>query len=193
MKSIFVIEHLEPEVFEWCLIEYKSISGIVGAENLWFTNIKHLKDQKKLEAYGKVFDKSVRDLGLDLNKVCVLDPDASLTLKSTDKGKFEYYIFGGILGDYPPKQRTKVELTPFLKGSGVRNIGKDQFSTDNAVYVVHEILSGKELEDLDFNDEIEIDIKDGESVILPYKYPLVNGKPRISGELVNYLKKKKSF
>lgn len=190
-KTVYVIEHLESRVWRWCEIEYKSISEIVGRENLWFTNVKN--GSKILENYGKVFKESVSKLGLDLKKVCVLDPASNVALKTTDKNEFEYYVFGGILGDYPPRERTRVELTPFLKGAGVRNIGKEQFSTDNAVYIVSEILNGKSMNDFKFQDEIEVEIKDGESVMLPYRYPLINGKPRMSQELVTYLKRKKSF
>ena len=42
-NAIYVIEHLEPKLWEWCEIEYESISKIVGKENLWFTNIKNEK------------------------------------------------------------------------------------------------------------------------------------------------------
>ena len=50
MNQTYIIEHLEPELYEWCLIEYKEISKIAGKENLWFSNINP-KDKKKLEAY----------------------------------------------------------------------------------------------------------------------------------------------
>lgn len=187
MKNIFIIEHLEPELYEWCVIEYKSISKIVRPDNLWFTNILP-KDLYKLNAYGKTFVESVSSMKLD--KVCVLDMDGGAELKTADKNKFNYFIFGGILGDNPPRKRTGPELTQFIKNAETRNIGKEQFSTDNAVFVVHEILNGKELSKIPFQDEIEIEINDIESTILPYRYPLVNGKPRISEELVEYLKKK---
>ena len=39
-RQIYVIEHLEPRIYRWCVIEYKHISKIVGKENLWFTNGK---------------------------------------------------------------------------------------------------------------------------------------------------------
>lgn len=188
-KPIFIIEHLEPRVFRWCIIEYKHISSIVGKQHIWFTNIR--RGSKVLEKFGKVIKKSVRDLGLQ--NACVLDPDADKTLIPSEAGKFDYFIFGGILGDYPPKQRTKVELTPFIKNAAVRNIGKEQLSTDNAVFVVNEIIKGRKLEDIKFEDKIEIKIKETESVGLPFRYPILNGKPNISPELITYLKRKKGF
>ncbi|MBI2629659.1 hypothetical protein HYW76_01015 [Candidatus Pacearchaeota archaeon] len=192
MKSqqIMIIEHLEPELYPWCIIEYKSISKIIGKSNLWFTNIKK-EDKNKLEKYGKVSELSVKEL--NLKNSCILDPEAPNTLTSEEAKNFSFFIFGGILGDYPPRKRTEVELTKFIRNAEKRNIGKQQFSTDNAVFVVKQILQGKNLKEMKFQNEIEIPTGKYDSVILPYLYPLVKNKPRISKELVLFLKKKKGF
>src|SRR3989344_8421458 len=99
----YIIEHLEPEMFEWCLIEYGHISEIVGKENLIFTNVKKEKDRVKLKKVGAVCDKKISELGDELNldnkKACVLSQYASKTLNANDRNKFEYFVFGGILGD----------------------------------------------------------------------------------------------
>jgi ribosome biogenesis SPOUT family RNA methylase Rps3 len=191
MNKIFIIEHLEPKLWKWCLIEYKHISEIVGRENLVFTNIKKEKDVEVLEQIGKVIKNSVSEL--KLKNVCVLDPESDKTLDSKNSKSFEYFVFGGILGDYPPKKRTKKELTQFVKDASVFNIGKKQMPTDNAVYVVNEIIKGKNISDLKFKYKIEIPIKEGESVDMPYNYILVDEKPLISKELLEHIKKGKSF
>ena len=188
MKQIYIIEHLEPTIGRWCLIEYKHISEMVGKDNLWFTNIK--KGSKQLEKFGKVIKESVSEL--KLNDACVLDPEADIMLTPDDSKQFEYFIFGGILGDYPPRKRTKEELSRFIDCEK-RNIGKEQMSTDNAIFVVKEIINGKEIKDLKFQDELVIHINDVESTILPYRYNLVNGKPLVSEELVKFLKKKRKM
>ncbi|MBU0628389.1 MAG: hypothetical protein KKC75_04310 [Nanoarchaeota archaeon] len=185
---IYVIEHLEPRVWRWCIIEYKHISSFAGKGNLWFTNIKN--GSKELEKYGKVFRKSVSELGL--KRCCVLDPEADKTLQPEDSKEFDYFIFGGILGDNPPKKRTKEEITLKI-GCESRNIGKEQMSTDNAAYTVKKIVSGKRFNELKFKDKIEIELGKNESVILPYRYNLVDGKPLVSKELVSFLKRRKSF
>ena len=123
MKPIFIIEHLEPRIWKWCLYEYEHISQIVGKENLWITNVR--RGSSRLGKFGKVFRESVKEMKLE--GVCVLDPEARESLTSEDSGKFRYFVFGGILGDYPPRKRTKKELTKFLPDAGVRNIGKKQF------------------------------------------------------------------
>src|SRR3989344_1101563 len=129
---------------------------------------------------------------MKLDSPCILNPEASQLLIPKDSDKFKYFIFGGILGDYPPRKRTTEELTKFVKGKQ-RHIGKQQFSTDNAVYVVHEIAKGKKMNWIKFKNKIKIRINDIESIILPYYYPLIKGNPRISTELIKLLKNKKEF
>jgi len=190
-KPIYIIEHLEPELFEWCLIEYENISKIVGKENLWFTNVGNKKksDRKKLEKFGKVFSKSVKEMNLE--NACILDPESKKILKPKDN--FDYYIFGGILGDYPPRKRTKNQLTKFLKAE-TRNISKEQMSTDNAVYTVKQIVEkGKNFNELNFVDNISVKLNEFESVELPYRYNLIKGKPLVSKKIKTYLRKKKGF
>jgi ribosome biogenesis SPOUT family RNA methylase Rps3 len=189
MKPIFIIEHLEPRVWKWCTYEYEHISKIVGKKNLWFTNIK--RKNKSLEKFGKVFKQSVKEM--NLKNVCVLDPEADKTLSPAEANNFDYVVFGGILGDYPPRKRTKKELTKFLPNAEKRNIGKRQLATDNAVYVVHEIIKGKYFSDLKFKQGVTIKINKIESTDLPFRYALVDGKPLISEKVVNYLKRKRDF
>lgn len=184
---VFIIEHLEPKVWKWCFLEYSHISGLVSKKNVWFTNVK----SSALSALGKVIKKSAVDLGL--RNVCVLDPEAKQVLMPGEAKRFDFFVFGGILGDNPPRERTGPELTSKMKNVQVRNLGHEQMSTDTAVFVVKQILNGKKLGDLKFQDGIEIETGDGESVILPYKYALVKDKPWVSEELIEYIKKKKGF
>jgi ribosome biogenesis SPOUT family RNA methylase Rps3 len=186
-KPIFIIEHLEEELYEWCKIEYESISKIVGKESLYFTNIKE-KDINYLQKLGKVFKESVKKLKFE--NACILDPEAKETLTPNNSKKLSFFIFGGILGDNPPRKRTEEELTPFLKDIKAFNIGKEQFSTDNAVFVTHEIINGTPMNQMQFQDELEIKIDQIMSTILPYRYPIVNGKPRISQKLVDFIIKR---
>jgi len=188
-KPKFIIEHLEPEIFPWCVIEYEHISETVGKENLVFMNI--LSGGKKLEKFGNVLKSSVKDI--KLRSVCVLDPDAKETLTPEIAKKFDAFVFGGILGDYPPKKRTKDELTKFLPQAKKFNIGKEQMSTDTAVFVVHQILHGKKMKDFVFKDGVSIPMDEFSSLDLPYRYVLVNGRVWMSSKLIDYLKKKKGF
>jgi ribosome biogenesis SPOUT family RNA methylase Rps3 len=183
----FIIEHLEPRLFKWCIIEYTHISEIVGKDNLIFTNIRE-NDVKKLEKLGEVHTQSVKEM--TYNNSCVLDPFAKKELDANDK--FDYMILGGILGDEPMKKRTEIELTNFIKAE-VRHLGKKQMSTDTAVYVSKYIIDGGKFSDIKFQDEIEIDIREGESIQLPFRYVLIDGKPMLPNGLVEFLKKRKDF
>lgn len=188
---IYIIEHLEPKLWEWCILEYEHISETIGKDNLWFTNIKNPKEAKILEKIGKVFEKSVSEL--NLNKICILDPESDKLLKPKDKDKFEYVVFGGILGDYPPRKRTKQELTIKFPNCETRNIGKEQMSTDNAVFTVKQILNGKNFNQLKFEDNVRIEINEFESIDLPYRYNLVDNKLFISKKLLKQLKEGKEI
>ncbi|HLC55378.1 MAG TPA: SAM-dependent methyltransferase [Candidatus Nanoarchaeia archaeon] len=181
----YVIEHMEPELFEWCLIEYKNISRIVGREHLIFTSVKN--DARKLKQFGAVCNEPVAQL--HLQNACILDPAASKTLSSHDQ--FEFLIFGGILGDFPPKARTK-ELSSKLNYPA-RNLGKKQFSTDTAVYVAREIMHGKMLKDFAFQDGIKIKLNNVETVELPFTYVLIDGNPLIPPGLVRHLRQRREF
>ena len=189
MKQIIIIEHLEPKVWPWCKIEYRSISKLISKNNLWFTNVHDEKEY--LGKIGRVFDKSVKDM--QVPNVCILDPNADRRLTSAETKKFDFFVIGGILGDYPPKKRTKEELTKFMPNAKSRNLGKKQFSTDNAVYVLKKIIQGIDLEKIKFQNKITIKINKIESIELPYYYPILDGKPRIIKELVEYLKRKRTF
>ena len=190
----FIIEHLEPELYDWCLIEYEHISKIVGKENLIFTNINSKKDELKLKKYGAVYSEGVSELGF--KKICVLSQYSEKTLKTADKNNFEYFVFGGILGDNPAKKRT-IEMEKKLEKKGLnfeaRNLGKKQMPTDTAVYVAKKILDGKKLNELKFVDELEIEINENESVNLNFRFVVDDNKLVINEKLIEYLRGRDEF
>jgi ribosome biogenesis SPOUT family RNA methylase Rps3 len=49
------------------------------------------------------------------------------------------------------------------------------------------------LEDIQFTHHVDIDIKNGESVTLPYKYVIRDGKPVLAPGLVEMLRRQKGF
>ncbi len=178
----YIIEHLESRLYKWSILEYQNISSIVGKRNLIFTNTS----SNKLKKFGKVIKKSLKELNLD--NVCVLDPFAKRKLKPEDKDKFDYLVFGGILGTNPASGRTKKELGN--KRFERRNLGKKQMPTDNAVYVAKKIIEGTPIEKIKFKDGIELELKEGESIFLPFRYVIVNGKPLVPKNLITHLNKK---
>lgn len=190
----YLIEHLEPRLYKWSILEYEHISKIIGKQNLIFTNIKTKEQKEKLSRLGKTYNKSVCELcnkEFKNKRLCLLDPAAKETLNPKDAKKFDIFVFGGILGDNPPKERTKKELG--LSISESRNLGKMQMPTDNAVYVVKKILSGTKINKINYVGGLNINIQEGESIILPFRYVIHKGHSLISKKLVDYLKKKRDF
>ena len=190
----FIIEHLEPKLFDWCMIEYGHISKIVGKNNLIFTNIKNKNEAKKLKKYGEVYENNISEL--NFKDICVLTQYSEKTLTTNDKNEFRYFVFGGILGDNPAKKRTN-EIINNLKKRKIkfetRNLGNMQMPTDVAVFAAKKILYGKKLSDLRFVDKVEVEINENESVALPFRYIVDNKKLVISEKLVEYLRKRKEF
>ena len=189
----FIIEHLDNELYEWSLIEYRHVSKIVGKESLIFTNIKK-KDFRKLQDLGKVFGKNCA--GTNIKNICVLSQYSEKTLEADDVKKFDSFIFGGILGDNPAKNKT-AEIEEKLRQKGIlfetRNLGKVQMPTDVAVYVAKKILEGKKFSDFKFVDNLEIEINENESVELNFRYAVDDNKVIISEELVEYLRRREEF
>ncbi|HLC84878.1 MAG TPA: SAM-dependent methyltransferase [Candidatus Nanoarchaeia archaeon] len=185
MKAI--IEHLEPELYEWCLLEYAHISFRLGKENIVFTNVPK-KDHAKLSHLGNVEEKSVLALAQSLGSLCVLDPKEKQCLSPSDKGTFDFFVFGGILGDHPMKGRTEKHFAP-LKALR-RSLGNVQMSTDTAAIVCHKIIDGAlPFSKLEFQDGIEIPLEEGFSNVFPYRYLLEDGKIVLTPGLIELLKK----
>ena len=190
----FIIEHLEPKLYEWCLIEYEHISRIVGKGDLIFTNIKNKRDENKLKKFGTVYDKKFSEM--DFEKICILSQYTEKTLTTNDKNKFEYFVFGGILGDKPAKKRTNILINSFKKQKinfEERNLGNKQMPTDAAVYAAKKVLDGATLNELKFIDEVEIEINENESIILPFRFVVDDDKLIINERLVEHLRKRKGF
>ena len=187
----YIIEHLEEGISEWCEIEYKHISSFVGKENLIFTNVTDPEDKERLKDLGRVEEKPARELGYV--RCCILDPQAEDILTPHDANAFDFLIFGGILGDYPPKKRTEEELSAKMQDTPKRNLGDIQMATDTAVLCAKMIIYGIPFEEIPFTYDIEIELSEGESVQLPYRYIVQDGKPLLAPGLVEYLQKEDSF
>lgn len=117
---------------------------------------------------------------IDFSKVCLLDMRAEKTLCPSDGAQFGVFIFGGILGDHPPRDRTAALRK---QGFELRNLGKLQMSTDTAALVTSLIVDrGRKYEEIAFVDEPELKgRRKGESVqiegfrYVDLAYDLVSG------------------
>ncbi|MEW6593166.1 MAG: SAM-dependent methyltransferase [Candidatus Hadarchaeota archaeon] len=184
---LLVIEHLEPKLSEWLYIEYAHSSKIAGRRRLIITNIKKQAELKKLAKVAQVERRRVVDI-FDQRELVVLDPLARRSLSPKDLNGKKAVVVGGILGNDPPLGRTRELLARHLSSATTRNIGKQQFSIDGAVYMAKKISEGMSLKDVPVQQGLEIKISRYYSNFLPYAFPL-NGRPVISKRLVEYLKK----
>ena len=183
MSLLFVIEHLEPRLSKWVLIEYEHASTIVGRENLAFTNVK--RGFKTLQKLGKVYRESAVGI-FDREDTIVLDPKAEELLEPSDFEDARAVVVGGILGDHPPRGRTFSLITSRMKRARARSLGECQFSIDGAVYMALKVASGARLSEIPVANSLTLRCGDLE-IHLPYCYPLVNGRPVISPKLIDYL------
>jgi ribosome biogenesis SPOUT family RNA methylase Rps3 len=191
MKIKYVVEHLEEEMFEWCVLEYANMAKHVGALNLIITNIT---ESELLKDYPTLKDciltsKGIREMqSIDQNKIILLDQCAENVLSVKDCCDILYILCGGILGtdefDGP-----MVDRTEYLRNFGykTRNLGSVQMTADTAMIVSYKILQeGKEFSDLKFCDKPSIQIRKKEFLELPFRYLENEGKPLVPEGLIDY-------
>jgi len=130
-------------------------------------------------ARAEVHTEGILDLmkakGVPLEKVCLLDPKAPDALAPVDGVNFDWFLFGGILGDDPPRDRTS-ELRAL--GFPGRHLGSVQMTTDTALGVTKRVVIDQEqLDKLPYVDFPTIRFNAKESVEMPFRYIVQDGQP----------------
>lgn len=188
-KPFIVIEHCEKELSPWIVLEYRHSSLVYGRDFLFFTNIPP-RLHKILGKYGRVFSDSVIELiergEIPSRETIILDPLAEKRLTYSDLVSAKYIVIGGILGDHPPKGRTRELITSRLRDVRSFNIGDGQFSIDGAVYYVNYVWDNGGETGLKYIDGVTLSFGVRE-IRLPFRYPVVNGKPLMAEGLDHYL------
>jgi len=123
-------------------------------------------------ASSEVYPQSVLELLQDQDvppsKVCLLDPKAERELSPEDGQEFSWFLFGGILGDDPPRDRTS-QLRQL--GFPTRHLGSLQMTTDTALGVTKRVVDDKvPLVDIPYVEFPTIKFNAKESVEMPFKY-----------------------
>lgn len=150
-----------PSVFPaWALLEYRHMLQLVGpGSTVHFTSLSHASleslraelssSTSQAQAAFELHTASITTLmsqrGVALSKVCLLDPKAPFAISITDAGRvqsatkpkeaggpFEFFLYGGILGDDPPRDRTSSLRQLGFPG---RHLGGVQMTTDTALGV----------------------------------------------------------
>lgn len=102
---------MEDGMHEWCVLEYKHMLMNVGADNLYFTSLTDACLNGGMPEELKQAHCHKEDVlhlpGVDPKDICLLDPSAKTPLSPADADRFKYFLFGGILGDDPPRGKKK--------------------------------------------------------------------------------------
>jgi ribosome biogenesis SPOUT family RNA methylase Rps3 len=183
-QPLLVIEHCEPALSEWLMLEYQHASKLWG-RHLVFTRVTRKETLNVLQQLGRVEKKKAKDLYSD-KRCIVLDPQAKKPLSPNDCRTFDVIIIGGLLGYEKPQGRTKKMITNETNFD-TRHLGKHQLSIDGAVFVTKAICLGLHLKDIEIASEIEIIHDSVHSTILPFGYPVIDNIPMITPGLVEYL------
>ncbi|KAL6706113.1 hypothetical protein ACN47E_006029 [Coniothyrium glycines] len=188
----FVVEHLDPELEAWSSLEYSTIaseSHAAGAQFLLSSVPTTLKLPANLQgAKGlNVETRGIEEIYADKkDKVCLLDPAAARDLSPDDGDNFDIFLFGGILGDDPPRDRTS-ELRK--KGYQGRRLGPVQMTTDTAVRVTRMCVQDRvPVDKIPYVDHPDLKINKNESTQMPFRYVKgADGQPIMPSGMVDLI------
>ncbi|AOW01894.1 SAM-dependent RNA methyltransferase [Yarrowia lipolytica] len=181
--STFVIEHMEEGFSDWVKLEYAAIASDVGSDKFYLSSLPKGTELPeiliKAEVQGTETEITKFETvipSFDKSRVCLLDPSAEETLSPEDGDKFDIFLFGGILGDHPPRDRTG-ELRKY--GFAGRNLDKFQMTTDTAVRVTKKVVDDKiPIDKIPYVDYPELKFSKYESTEMPFRYVTdAEGKP----------------
>ncbi|KIM25687.1 hypothetical protein M408DRAFT_331040 [Serendipita vermifera MAFF 305830] len=179
----------------WVLLEYSQMLKLAGKDStVAFTHLsksscaaldraltenhpsKDSSSTASFESHTISILELMKTRNVPLERVCLLDPKAPQELGPDDgNGKFEWFLFGGILGDDPPRDRTG-ELRSL--GFPTRHLGPVQMTTDTALGVTKLIVEDKNtLSGIPYLDHPTIRFSKTESVEMPFRYIMRDGEP----------------
>jgi ribosome biogenesis SPOUT family RNA methylase Rps3 len=172
----------------WLMLEYRHCIWTWG--NPVFTNVADRALFDALSRRGASVRRSPLShlKGYHPRRTLALDPEAKVPLRTSDFKNHDALVIGGILGNEGFTGKTGRLMTEKL-GCGARNLGAIQLSIDSAAVVCKLIFLGMKLEDIELTTELEIQHDDGHSTVLPYGYPVLNGKVILTPGIREYLEK----
>lgn len=195
---------MEQGFSEWVILEYAQIIKDVGSQNLIISSLPSNTTEKdipkRLLELGLQWTTSqLRDVPKEFGlpemvngKVCLLDPRAKSDLKPEDGDQFEYFVFGGILGDHPPRDRTSELMQSYPDLLVGKRLGDKQMTTDTAVRTTQLIMEkGRNFEQIKFWDYPEFRFNKYEATEMPFRYVIdeKDGKPILPEGMLELIKK----
>ncbi|KAI0012279.1 DUF431-domain-containing protein [Xylariaceae sp. FL0662B] len=202
-KKTYIVEHLDPELGAWSELEYLAIARECSRSGALFCLSSLPPGFQVPTALAAVpafraESRGVEDMCGDVDgngggeferdRVCLLDPQAGRDLRPEDAGEFDAFLFGGILGDDPPRDRTSELRKKGFKG---RRLGPVQMTTDTAVRVTRMVVEEQfALDKIPYLDFPELKFNDHESTEMPFRYVKGDdGKPVMPEGMVELIKK----
>lgn len=200
----YIIEHMEQGFSSWVTLEYAQIIRDIGKENLILSSLPEGTTAKDiptelldlgLQWTTKTLDKIPEEFAdlppLQTNKVCLLDPKVESDLVPEDAEKYDYFVFGGILGDHPPRDRTSELMKMYPNLLVGKRLGSKQMTTDTAIRTTQLIIEKQtKFEDIKFIDYPEFRFNKNEATEMPFRYILNNeNKPILPEGMLELIKK----
>lgn len=186
-ETKLVIENCEAALSDWLLAEY------AHSASMWpgtiFTGVPAGTMSSALSKHGTPVSTDVLEYtGGD--RCIILDHQSPAELTAGDFASADYIVVGGILGYDRPRGRTSKFITSRFDGTRnmFRNLGGIQLTIDSAVFVARAIYLGAALASLDISCEVEIKWDEIHSTVLPYGYPIVDGRVLLTPGLVEILR-----
>ncbi|KAI2624963.1 DUF431-domain-containing protein [Hypoxylon sp. NC1633] len=196
-RKTYVVEHLDPELGQWSELEYAAIAqetqrvgGTFMLSSLppAFAVPDRLARVPAFRAEQRGVEEIYGGEGEGKERVCLLDPQAEKDLSPDDKADFDVFLFGGILGDDPPRDRTSELRKKGFKG---RRLGPVQMTTDTAVRVTRMVIEEQfTLNKIPYTDFPELKFNEHESTEMPFRYVKDDdGNPIMPPGMLDLIKK----
>ncbi|SPO06659.1 probable DUF431 domain protein [Cephalotrichum gorgonifer] len=192
--ATYIVEHLDDELGPWSELEYVTIAkdSHMSGNTFLLSSLPPSLDLPATLSSLPAFKSETRGVeelyAATKDRVCLLDPAAAQDLSPEDGDCFDVFLFGGILGDDPPRDRTS-ELR--AKGFQGRRLGSKQMTTDTAVRVTRIVVQDKvPLDSIPYDDFPELKFNERESTEMPFRYVKgEDGKPIMPEGMVELIRK----
>ncbi|SCU88566.1 LAFA_0E13432g1_1 [Lachancea sp. 'fantastica'] len=200
----YIIEHMEQGFSDWVALEYAQIIRDVGAANLILSSLPEGTQESDIPAalvrmglqwttkplvdIHEAFPNLPR---LREKRVCLLDPRGKEDLKPQDAHEYDYFVFGGILGDHPPRDRTNELYRAYPDLLVGKRLGAKQMTTDTAIRTTQLIVERQlEFESIKFIDYPEFRFSKSEATEMPFRYVLDDqNRPILPEGMLDLIKK----
>lgn len=118
-RYTIVVEHLDPELDDWQTLEYKTIAAECLASDADFL-LSGLPSAAQTQRQLGLPSSNLTEQSVESKfstpdqrkRVCLLDPKGERDLSPQDGEDFDVFLFGGILGDDPPRGKPQTTSPP---------------------------------------------------------------------------------